>query len=77
MGECRGMFGVMMDKDENGNLRGQRMTPFNYTAQKVVAPVAFNKMFWAEVERVNKLKMTVTPQSLHWKRCGEGLEGGA
>ena len=77
MGECRGMFGVMMDTDESGNLRGQRMTPFNYTAQKVVGPATFNKLFWAEVDRVNKLKTTGTKQSVHWKRRGEGLRGGA
>ena len=72
MGECRGLFGVMM-KDG----RGFRMRPFNYTGQKVIGPVKFDKLFWAEVNRVNNLKSTGTSCSKYWKRRGADLPGGA
>ena len=76
MGECRGAFGVMQ-KLKDGELVGERMTPFDYTNKKVVGPVAFKKAFDAEVNRVNNLKTTGTSRSLHWKVRGEELEGGA
>ena len=53
------------------------MTPFDYTNQKVVGPVAFQKAFDAEVHRVNTLKTTGTNRSKCWKVRGEDLEGGA
>ena len=71
------MFGVMMKEDADGNKHGYRMKPFNYTGKKVIGPVRYEKMFWAEVNRVNNLKTTGTPQSKYWKARGEGLEGGA
>ena len=76
MGECRGAFGVMQ-KVKDGQLVGERMEPFNYTNQKVVGPVAYQKAFDAEVHRVNTLKTTGTSRSVHWKVRGEDLEGGA
>ena len=76
MGECRGAFGVMR-KFKDGSLIGDRMKPFDYTNQKVVGPVAYNKAFDAEVRRVNNLKCTGTSRSQHWPERGEGLEGGA
>ena len=76
MKECRGLFGVMMKEDVNGNLVGHRMRPFNYTLKKVVGPVKYRKKFWQEVRRVQALKTTGTPRSAHWKDAGEGLEGG-
>ena len=60
-----------------GELVGDRMTPFDYTNQKVVGPVAFQKAFDAEVHRVNTLKTTGTNRSKCWKVRGEDLEGGA
>ena len=77
MAECRGLFGVMMKQDAQGNKHGYRMKPFNYTGKKVIGPVRFEKMFWTEVNRVNNLKTTGTSQSVYWKERGEGLEGGA
>ena len=77
MAECRGLFGVMQKTDAQGNRHGYRMKPFNYTGQKVIGPTRFEKMFWAEVHRVNTLKTTGTSQSKYWKQRGEGLEGGA
>ena len=77
MAECRGLFGVMMKQDAQGNKYGHRMKPFNYTGKKVIGPVRFEKMFWTEVNRVNNLKTTGTSQSVYWKERGEGLEGGA
>ena len=60
--EARGLFGVMMRKGRAGEdpLVGERMTPLSYTGQKVVGPVAYEKAFWAEVNRVNTLKTTGT-----------------
>ena len=75
MKECRGMFGVMM-REVDGQLVGDRIKPFNYTMQKVVGPVKYQKMFWKEVRRVKELKTTGTNSSVHWKDAGEGLEGG-
>ena len=77
MGECRGLFGVMMKEDDQRNDHGCKMRPFNYTGQKVIGPVKFEKMFWGEVNRVNNLKTTGTASSKYWKRRGEGLPGGA
>ena len=77
MGECRGAFGVMQKVGVDGRLEGHRMTPFNYTNQKVVGPVAYQKAFDAEVHRVNTLKTTGTSRSVYWKESGEGLTGGA
>ena len=60
--EARGLFGVMMRQGGEGEdeLVGEKMTPFNYTGQKVVGPAAYQKAFWAEVRRVNNLKCTGT-----------------
>ena len=60
--EARGLFGVMMKKTADGEMVGDRMVAFNYTGQKVVGPVAYEKAFWAEVRRVNNLKTTGTPR---------------
>ena len=76
MGECRGAFGVMR-KVVDGELVGDRMVPFDYTNQKVVGPVAYQKAFDAEVHRVNTLKTTGSPSSQYWPERGEGLVGGA
>lgn len=76
MGECRGIFGVMMRELPDGTLEGDRMTPLDYTGQKVVGPVAYEKLFRAEIKRVSELKTTGTRSSVHWKQAGEGLEGG-
>ena len=51
MKECRGLFGVMMKEDVDGNLIGHRMRPFNYILKKVVGPAKYNKKFWEEVCR--------------------------
>ena len=75
MKECRGMFGVLM-KQRGDSLVGDRITPFNYTLQKVVGPAKYRKLFWREVERVTSLKTTGTSRSKYWKDLGEGLEGG-
>ncbi len=77
MGQCRGMFGVAMIEGDDGKLEGVRITPFNYTKQKVVGPVAFEKAVQVEVRRVGALKTTGTGSSVHWKDVGEGLDGGA
>ena len=58
--EARGLFGVMIYDDDEGNTHGDRMQPLNYTNQKVVGPVTYTKTFWAEVHRVNTLKTTGT-----------------
>ena len=75
MKECRGMFGVLM-KQRGDSLVGERIAPFNYTLQKVVGPAKYKKLFWKEVKRVQQLKTTGTPSSVHWKDAGEGLLGG-
>ena len=64
MKEARGLFGVMMREGGDGEDRmvGERMTPLSYTGQKVVGPAAYEKAFWAEVNRVNSLKTTGTPR---------------
>ena len=77
LAECRGLYGVMMVKDSDGVFHGHKMQPFNYTSKKVIGPVRFEKMFWAEVNRVNNLKTTGTLRSKYWKERGEHLEGGA
>ena len=77
MAECRGLFGVAMLQDVDGNMKGHKMSPLNYTGQKVIGPVRFEKEFWKEVNRVNNLKTTGTTQSKYWKLRGEGLQGGA
>lgn len=63
MSEARAMFGVMLCRKTDGTVEGDRISPFNYTRQKVVGPVAFEKCFWEEVERVNNLKTTGTSRS--------------
>ena len=75
MKECRDMFGVLM-KQRGNSLVGDRITPFNYTLQKVVGPAKYRKLFWREVEGVTILKTTGTSHSKYWKDLGEGLEGG-
>ena len=77
MGECRGIFGVMMRKKTDGTFEGDRMQPLDYTGQKVIGPVAYRLRFEAEVRRVAALKTTGTPSSTHWKDAGLGLPGGA
>ena len=77
MGECRGIFGVMMRSQPDGTLEGDRMHPLDYTDQKVIGPAAYKQRFDSEVRRVAALKTTGTPRSIHWKDAGLGLEGGA
>ena len=77
MGECRGIFGVMMRKKTDDIFEGDRMQPLDYTGQKVIGPpVAYKIRFNAEVRRVVTLKITGTSSSVHWKDAGLGLPGG-
>ena len=49
MGECRGIFGVMMRENADGTLEGDRMQPLDYTGQKVIGPASYKLKFDAEV----------------------------
>lgn len=77
MKECRGLFAVMAVEQPDGTCVGRRMEPFNYTGQKVVGPVTFEKAVKAEVRRVANLKTTGTTRSQYWKDAGTDLPGGA
>ena len=63
--EARGLFGVMLKKNADGEMVGLGMLPCDYTGQKVVGPAAYEKAFWTEVRRVNSLKTTGTSRYVY------------